>query len=347
MSTLFNLFQEKLQEVLPTVSVVVKENLPTPVNDDHNNIVINLQHNSCTTGKFLEVTLPVLTYADWPRSSLELLLQQILDNCALSLELNHQEAMYEAYLQEVKTIKEKLLPHHSHHIEGVDYAIHYSPSIGGGGDYIDIVDLRDARRRAGFDLDSIFWGGALIDVSGHGPGAAVEVAMVDAILRTYQGGADRGPGDVLTYVNKHFFTRQRRGGFVTGILCNYDAAEESFNYANAGHLPPIVKRNAGSVEILDAFGGIPIGITPDTQWETGSVKMTSGDTIIMLTDGITEARSEDNTEFGYETLLNFVEENTINDVQEFMDAFLTRFQAHVKNTSFQDDQTLIVARLTH
>lgn len=332
---------------MPTASVVVKEHQPTPINDDHNNIVINLQHDSCTTGKILEVTLPVLTYADWPRSSLELLLQQILNNCALSLELNHQEAKYEAYLQEVKTIKEKLLPHHSHQIEGVDYAIHYSPSIGGGGDYIDIMDLRDARRRAGFDLDTVFWGGGLIDVSGHGPGAAVEVAMIDAILRTYQGGADRGPGDVLTYVNKHFFTRQRRGGFVTGILCNYDAAEEMFSYSNAGHLPPIVKRSDGSVEILDAHGGIPIGITPDTYWETGSVKMGSGDTIIMLTDGITEARSTNNTEFGYDNFVKFVEQNTVNDAQEFMNTFLTRFEAHVKNSSFQDDQTLIVARLSH
>ena len=59
------------------------------------------------------------------------------------------------------------------------------------GDF-DLVDLRAARLRAGHENPPLIWGVGVMDVSGHGPGAAVEVAMVDAILRTYQGEKDGG-----------------------------------------------------------------------------------------------------------------------------------------------------------
>jgi phosphoserine phosphatase RsbU/P len=345
MSTLYTLFEEKLAALLPGASVACTQE-SSPLETDANQLVINLTQTANEHAN-LYVILPKETYADWNTQSLQLLAHQILRNCELTLALGHQEAMYEAYLQEVKTTKEKLLPHHSHQIEGVEYAIHYAPSIGGGGDYIDIVDLRAARRRAGFNNDDIFWGGSLFDVSGHGPGAAVEVAMIDAILRTYKGAPGGGPGDVMTYVNKHFFTRQRRGGFVTGLLCTFNATEQLFSYANAGHLAPIIRRKNGQIELLDTHGGIPIGIEQDTTWETQSIAMYSGDTIVMLTDGVTEARSIENSEFGYEKVVELVNSHGMDSPDAFMKSFTTTFSEHIKDQDIQDDQTLIVIQLLH
>lgn len=343
MSSLEALFAAKLASRLPGASLCAN-----PAAGDTKTMPASLEFMLASEdAQVLTVSLPAKTYSTWTRPVVQLLLEEILAGCELQLKLSRQQARYQGYLEEVKSTKEKLLPHPTYRIEGVEYAVHYAPSIGGGGDYFDIVDLRDARRRAGVDSPDIFWGFSLFDVSGHGPGAAVEVAMIDAILRTYQGGPGKGPGDVLTYINRHFFTRQGRGGFVTGIICNYDAATNEFLYANAGHLPLLIKRGDGSLVVLDDHQGIPIGIDRESQWETLSFSLASGDTLLMLTDGITEARSETKQEFGLETVQALLTDNDFIDPGEFMQIFTQRFIRHMGKSPAQDDQTLIAIRLTH
>lgn len=269
-----------------------------------------------------------------------------IDNYFLNQQLAIQELKYLSYLKEVKTIKEKLLPPTGHKIEGLDYETYYKPNIGGGGDYFDIMDLRDARRRAGYEDPPLFWGVGLMDVSGHGPGAAVEVAMVDAILRTYQGKIGSGPGDVLTYLNKHFFTRQFRGGFGTCLLCSYDSSSHILSYASAGHLPLLVKHNDGSITLIESDKGIPIGVERDHEWDTESVELTTGDIIIMFTDGITEAEAITGEQFGIDRLITCFEESKSNDTKSLMGDFKNTLNEHTKGVEKHDDQTLIILKIS-
>lgn len=273
-------------------------------------------------------------------------LKLIIDNYFLNKKLIAQESKYQAYLQEVKTIKEKLLPTVDHSIEGLDYATYYRPNIGGGGDYFDIMDLRDARRRAGYEDSPLFWGLGLMDVSGHGPGAAVEVAMVDAILRTYQGKVGSGPGDVVTYLNKHFFTRQFRGGFASCFLCNYDTSTSIFSYASAGHLPILVKHKEGMVSVIESETGIPIGVEREHEWVTETTELNAGDTIILFTDGITEAEASTGEQFGLERLSTTMENSQSNSAKELMSDFLQVFNKHIKDVDEHDDQTLIMLTIS-
>ena len=269
-----------------------------------------------------------------------------IDNYFINQQLALQELKYLAYLKEVKTIKEKLLPAAGHSIDGLDYATYYKPNIGGGGDYFDIMDLRDARRRAGYENPPLFWGVGLMDVSGHGPGAAVEVAMIDAILRTYQGKIGSGPGDVLTYLNKHFFTRQFRGGFGTCFLCSYDASSHILSYASAGHLPILVKHKEGSVSLIESDKGIPIGVEREHEWDTETTELNTGDTIIMFTDGITEAESKTGQQFGIDNLISCFEKSNAEDAKTLMADFESALNEHTNGTDKHDDQTLIILTIS-
>lgn len=269
-----------------------------------------------------------------------------IDNYFINQQLAIQELKYLSYLKEVKTIKEKLLPAEGHRIDGLDYATYYRPSIGGGGDYFDLTDLRAARRRAGHENPPLIWGVGVMDVSGHGPGAAVEVAMVDAILRTYQGEKDAGPAEAISYVNKHFFTRQSRGGFCTGFVCNYDAEADLFSYTSAGHLPVLIKHKEGHVTILESESGIPIGIEKEYQWITETTQLEQGDTIVIFTDGITEAESLSGEQFGMKRLITCLENSQAGSAEVLMSNFIDSFHQHISNSVEQDDQTLIMVTIS-
>ncbi|MEM7026832.1 MAG: PP2C family protein-serine/threonine phosphatase [Pseudomonadota bacterium] len=270
----------------------------------------------------------------------------IIENDKLAKINEAKEKKYQDYIKEVKIIKEKLLPAANYKIEGLDYATYYQPSIGGGGDYYDFVDLRPARRRAGYENPPLIWGFGLMDVSGHGPGAAVEVAMVDAILRTYEGQRDSGPADVLAYVNQHFFTRQSRGGYCTAFLCNYDAEADLFSYASAGHLPVLIKHHEGHVTVLESETGIPIGIERDYSWTTETTQLEQGDTIIIYTDGITEAESITGEQFGLDRLTHVLEESPAGSAEKLMSHFMNDYHQHINHSDEQDDQTLIMVTIS-
>ncbi len=274
------------------------------------------------------------------------LVDVLIDNDRLKMTNDSKERKYQDYIREVKTIKEKLLPAHDHRIEGLDYATYYRPSIGGGGDYFDLMDLREARKRAGVEDPPLIWGVGLMDVSGHGPGAAVEVAMVDAILRTYQGKIGAGPAEVIEYVNNHYFTRQSRGGFSTALLCNYDASTDVFSYASAGHLPLLIKHHEGPVTVLQSDTGIPIGIEREYKWTTESIQLEQGDTIIMYTDGIIEAESISGEHFGFDRLRSVLEQSPAGSAEVLMSNFMDNYHQHISNATEQDDQTLIMVTIS-
>ena len=280
--------------------------------------------------------------ADYSRS---LLCDQTLRHVQLAARLNRQERQYDSWLNEVRIIKENLLPPADHKIEGIDHAVHYRSCVGGGGDYYDLVDLRPALTRAQYAVRGAYVGVALCDVSGHGPGAAVEVAMLDAIVRTYRGRPQEGPADVLHYLNRHFFTRHLRGAFVTGVLCHYDAAQSRLRWTNAGHLPVIVLRGDGSLEVLDESEGIPVGIDRESRWEVHETALYPGDAILLMSDGITEAISLNNEQFGFDRVLALLQEAGLGSARDMVSTLISALNAHMEGCDDQDDKTLLFLRV--
>jgi len=275
----------------------------------------------------------------------ELLCAQTIRHLQLAAQLARQERQYDGWLNEVRIIKENLLPPSDHAIAGVDHAVYYRSCVGGGGDYYDVVDLRPALARNNTDTGALFVGIALCDVSGHGPGAAVEVAMLDAIVRTYRGQLREGPADVLHYLNRHFFTRHLRGAFVTGVLCHYDAASQRMLWSNAGHLPIIVLRGDGRIEVLDDSQGIPVGIDRDSRWDVHETPMQAGDAMLLMSDGITEGVSASNEQFGFERVLGLLQNAAHLSASETVQKVIAALKEHMQGSDDQDDQTLLFLRV--
>jgi sigma-B regulation protein RsbU (phosphoserine phosphatase) len=248
-------------------------------------------------------------------------------------------------LEQVAEVQRKLLPPENHSIPGITLAASYTPFVSAGGDYYDIVPLLPSAESAGQLAIYPRWGAIIADVSGHGPAAAVEVAMLDAILRTYPNPSG-GPADVLNYANRHFFSRQIRGSFITAFAANYDPQTSLLTYTNAGHNPPLLKRTGGpqATEFLDASDGIPLGVDPAHTWVNVKIPMINGDILVLYTDGVTEARDSSGDQFGAERLKALIEASDP-EPQAILTALKQALVLHRKGTVPKDDQTIVVIQI--
>ena len=249
-----------------------------------------------------------------------------------------------AALNEVKVIKEKLLPPRDYHVDGVRYARHDLSYLAGGGDYFELFDLRIQRRLIGLRDTGYFWGGMIADVSGHGPAAAVEVAMMDAILRTYQPSFGLSTGKVIQYINRHLFTRQIRGYFITALMYAYDGNRNTLYYNSAGHPPAFIKHAdpARGITVLDQGRGIPLGVVRENEWEGAQADMFPGDMLILYTDGISEAKDYQGRHFTRDRIRAAINACPQQEPQAMVDTIIGEVERYRSGANRIDDETLLV-----
>ena len=277
-----------------------------------------------------------------------LLISTLASNYVLSVinarKLEQANRWIERELEAVGRMQQLLLPQDLDDTPGVKIASYFVPHAYVGGDYYDIANLSDVFGVKEKEDDPDSWGFMVADASGHGAAAAVEIAMYDAILRTYTtdaGAIEAGPAGVFTYTNKHFFTRLARGNFITAFVSSYVPQNRTLIYANAGHPPPIIKSRTGQLAYLDQAGGIPLGILQDYSWENGTHEMQAGDILILFTDGIIEATSPQGEMFGQQRLEKIIQD-TESDADKIMNAIKQALLLHQGDEPQRDDQTLIV-----
>lgn len=204
----------------------------------------------------------------------------------------------EQELKEISRLQHLLLPEMGTSIPGIEIAFKFEVYKEAGGDYFDIGSLMADKSSTAPHK----FGAVIADVTGHGPSAAVEAAMLDAILRTFQPEDDTAtPADVLEYANTHFFTRKHRGKFVTAITFTYDPTSRVMCYAAAGHPYGYIKRGSEVIR-LDQSEDIPVGVLKEYQWKNYEVILEPQDIIFVYTDVVLETRNPDNKEFGFERL---------------------------------------------
>jgi serine phosphatase RsbU (regulator of sigma subunit) len=177
------------------------------------------------------------------------------------------------------------------------------PSRSIGGDFFDYQDLPDGRFRFG-----------LGDVTGKGPSAALLTALVQGILATQgmpsgrSGGqalGDAGPDRVIALVNHVLLSRRIESRYLTLFLATL-APDGTLTYCNAAHNAPLLFTAAG-VRRLD-IGGTLVGAFPDTPYERETLRLARGDTIVVFSDGITEAMNADGEEFGDDRVRRVVDQ---------------------------------------
>ncbi len=254
----------------------------------------------------------------------------------------------ESEIESVADLQNRLLPQDFSKLTALRVAKLFRPYRMVGGDYYDISDLANAfdDRRSGV-AGGVF-GFMIADASGHGSAAAIEIAMLDAILRTYAPRLYEGPAGVLNYTNRYFFTRMRRHSYITAFVSAYFPEQGVLSYANAGHPPPLLKtaNRGGKVTQLENSTGIPLGIMPGTTWENGSAPMQEGDILVLYTDGICEAKSPHGEIFGIDRLQALVAESD-DDPETIVSNVKQALRVHQGKTEPSDDQTLLVIQATH
>ena len=202
-----------------------------------------------------------------------------------------------------------------------------------GGDYYDFVELGGGRIAF-----------LLADVSGKGIAAALLMANLQATLRSqYAGGAD-DPARLLERANRLFFASTPGNRYATLFLAEFDRATRELRYVNCGHVPPVLARSGGAVETLDATGTV-IGLFEDWFGDSAVTALDPGDTLVVCSDGVTEALSDDEEEYGEDRFLDAVAAHRGLAVPELLAAVQTEVQQFAGAVQ-SDDLTLLVARAT-
>lgn len=140
------------------------------------------------------------------------------------------------------------------------------------------------------------------DVSGKGVAASLYMAKVVSEFR-YLARLLPDPAEVVSRLNRSLCDSSRLGMFVTGVYWIVDLRHGTVSFCNAGHMPSLLRRADGKVELIEGQASPPMGISPDIGYQTSRLNLESGDSLLMLTDGVIEAWDENREQFGYERLL--------------------------------------------
>lgn len=225
-------------------------------------------------------------------------------------------------------IQRTLLPERPPELVGVELAALYVPASTLGGDYYDFIE-DDAGR---ISL-------VIADVAGHSIGSALMMAMARSILRRELAEGGR-PAAVLEATNTALFGDLVRSGlFITAYCARFDPVSGVLVYANAGHNPPLLRRgDSGEVAELDADGAA-LGILADVTFEQGETRLEPGDTLLLYTDGVTEAAGGDG-QFGEARLATSFDNRAPRDL---VDGIYAAVRTHAGEAR-GDDVTLVAMR---
>jgi sigma-B regulation protein RsbU (phosphoserine phosphatase) len=260
----------------------------------------------------------------------------LLKSQAQTAELARAHKEIDADARKVGELQRSLLPQPLPRIPGLEIAASYQPCGQAGGDLYDVFPLDGGLARPQR------WCILIADASGHGLAAAMVTAMVQAILHAHPPEAS-GPAELLAHANRQL-CRKGISGFVTAFLGLYESNTRRLTYACAGHAPPLVKTYVdGSVYRLDLVAGIPLGIDESERFQEGITYFLPGDTALLYTDGITEARDRRNELFSEDRL-----ERAFSECTERWDGpgrLIQRLQERVgayrAGRAPTDDQTLL------
>ena len=164
------------------------------------------------------------------------------------------------------------------------------PARNVGGDFYDVIRLQD--RKVGL---------AIADVSDKGVPAALFMMSSRTLLK----GAAIGslvPGEALREVNELLYEENETMMFVTVLYSIYDPETGKLTYSNGGHDAPLLVRPDGSSELLPLTNGVALGIASDVEFSSHTVQLEPGDTVVLYTDGVTEAMNTKGEQFGVERM---------------------------------------------
>lgn len=254
-----------------------------------------------------------------------------IENARLFKETLEKQRL-EKDLEIARNIQRNLLPKKIPQFSNIELAAYNLSARMVGGDYYDIVKL---------DSDKVLI--AVADVSGKGVPAALLMANLQAFLKSIC--KQKLPlSDATNLMNDLVAENTTLGSFITFFWGIFDNAKNEFTYVNAGHNPPLHVYN-GKINKLKK-GGMILGVLPTTvPYISETIKLNSGDTIVMFTDGITEAMNINNEEFSDEFLENIVLKEADKSPEQILDEIKRAVYEYTIGAEQSDDITCLVLKV--
>ena len=240
-------------------------------------------------------------------------------------------------LQIAREIQTWLLPGAPPQIPGLSLAYATRPANTVAGDYYDVFP-RPAAQTPGSEYLIV-----IADVAGKSVPAAMLMATFQASLKTLAATAS-SLTELVGRMNNYACGNSQNGRrFTTTFIAEYDPGSRALNYVNAGHNPPILRRQTGAVERLTA-GGIPLGIRQDAAYHSGAVSLEGGDWLVIFTDGVTEAENAHADEYGEARLMTVLAANLAAGPQALLNQIMLDLDRFAGDAPQHDDITLLLLK---
>ena len=181
---------------------------------------------------------------------------------------------------------------------------------------------------------------SIADVSGKGVPASLLMANLQASLWAFCNGR-RPIGEAIRFINESVVRSAAGGKFITFFYGEIDPASGTVTYVNAGHNFPMLRRRDGRVEELRE-GGLPLGILEDAEYEQGVAEFAPGDSLMLYSDGLSEALDPGNNEFGEDRLRALWRDHGARPPHEVIDLLLQGISTFRGRASQSDDMTVVV-----
>jgi sigma-B regulation protein RsbU (phosphoserine phosphatase) len=243
-----------------------------------------------------------------------------------------ERKLLEAEVARAREIQVALLPDTIPEPTGYEIYGGNAPSRGVSGDFFKIAERDEGKECVLF----------LADVSGKGIGAAVLTATIEALTA---GPIEQGyePDHACSRVSRRLFQRTSPEKYATAFLAVLEPESGKIRFTNAGHNPGLVVRGDGSSEWLES-NGPPLGILPEGEYELAELGLEVGDTLVLYTDGITEANNPEDDEYGEERLEAVCVGHREQPLDRLADELNKDLDHFADGVPYADDRTLVIVR---
>jgi len=252
----------------------------------------------------------------------------ILDNARM-VERERQRQRLEQEVNIARDIQQALLPRGLRDFPHLKVAGINIPCLAVGGDYFDVFKMADGRTAF-----------LIADVSGKGLGAALLTTMLQGALSGLMLGAD--PAPMFVHLNNFLCEHAEVGRYATvffGILHN----DGTLEYINAGHPSPLLLRGGNATEPFTE-GSCPVGLLPEIDYHVARVKLQPNDTLVLFSDGITEAVDVGDEMYGIDRLRALFVGQANPGLDYLQQTALASLREFTRGASQADDITLLLVR---
>jgi serine phosphatase RsbU (regulator of sigma subunit) len=249
--------------------------------------------------------------------------------CALLLLELRDKLALKSDLEVARQIQFGLLPFEPYERDGVAIRAAMRPANTVGGDYFDVIDLGPGRIAV-----------VIGDVAGKGMPAALLMALLQGSLRTLITAGFRGP-ELISKLNDHLFANIPSNRLITLFYGELDTATGTLLYVNAGHNPPYRLAADGARERLTACG-MALGIVPSAEYEVREARLDLGDRVFLYTDGVTEAESPADADYGEPRLEAYLAAARGADDEQLIEGVRADVIAFCGTAPPRDDMTMMV-----